>query len=257
MSKNQWLVVLVVVVVLVAAVVDGRASEKGATHRSVIYQGVPIPVELPLNVESRVHFEESVEIGLPSALTLKLDVSSVHGVVYLTATQPFMRQRVALKGVQSGRFVLLDVSSTQAPGSVKDLFIRADESSAPQIDSQPLTAAQVMRYVTRLTLAPRRPKSEGSTINRVAIAVAPNTIYRNVAVASTLLAAWRSNKWLAIAIELRNESDDSVRLSPHDVNGFWRSAGFLHTRLLPRGKRGSQTVMFLVGSHDALAEKLH
>ncbi len=257
MSKNQWLVVLVFVVVLVAAVVEGSTTSKGATHRSVIYQGVPIPVELPLNVESRVHLEESVEIGLPSALISKLDASSVHGVVYLTATQPFTRQRVALKGVRTGRFVLLDVSARQAAESVNDLFIRASESSTPAIDSQPLTAAQVMRYVARLTLAPRRPNSEASTIKRVAVAVAPNSIYRNVAVASTLLAAWRSNEWLAIAIELRNEGDDSIRLSPHEVNGFWRSAGFLHTRLLPRGKRGAQTVMFLVGSHDALAEKLH
>lgn len=257
MSKNQWLVVLVLVVVLVAAVVEGRASEKGATHRSVVYQGVPIAVELPLNAETRVHLEESVEIGLPSALISKLDASSVHGVVYLTATHPFSPQRVALKGVQTGRFVLLDVSSTQAPGSIKDLFIRASKLSPPSIDTPSLTAAQVMRYVARLTLAPRRPKSEASTIKRVAIAVAPNTIYRNVAVTSTLLAAWRSNEWLALAIELRNESDDSIWLSPHDVNGFWRSAGFLHTRLLPRGKRGAQTVMFLVGSHDALAEKLH
>lgn len=254
MRRIDELAVLGMTLMLVTVAVDAGAEREIASTRMVAYRGVPVTIDLPLNQEIRVHFDESVEVGLPVALSAQLDVSSVHGIVYLTALQPFTSQRLALKGTQSGRFMLLDVVASPDSDTSRDIVIRTDGATLVP-DVQPsLTIAQLMRYIAQTTLAPRRPEPLPSRIKRTVLALPADRIYRDFVVVSQLLAAWRTDSWLAIAIELRNQSDEAIALSPGDIAGSWIAVGFQHTRLLPRGKRGAQTVMFLVGSHDAIAE---
>ena len=254
MQSNPWVVTFVLIVVLLAVVAEGAARSNDHPVSTVFYHGVPINIDLRVNEESRIHLEESVEIGLPHILTSKLDVASVHGIVYLTARQTFTRQRVALKGSQTGRFVLLDVSaSTDAP-KIEDLSIRTGNPAVASAGSPSMSPAKLLRVVAKLTLTPLLPKSGSSGIQRVSMTLDPQSIYRGFGIDATLLSAWRSEKWLALVVELRNTTGEAIRLSPRDLRGLWHSAGFVHTRLLPHGKRGAQTVLFLVGAHDALAE---
>lgn len=239
---------------LVAEITEARPVLENVKSRSLIYEGVPVPIELPLNREVRIHLDESVEIGLPVALTAKLDVASVHGVVYLTALQSFSTQRLALKGTQSGRFVLLDVSATSDVEDVETVFIRTDGSKAAPDSPPSFTAVQLMRYVVRATLAPGRPKALPPQIKRTLLAIPQDRLYREFAVDSRLLAAWRTDSFLALAIELGNQSSDAIALDPVEIRGVWHAAAFQHTRLLPQGKHGASTVMFLVGASDAIAD---
>lgn len=253
MNHTPYLVSFVLIVLLLAAFTEGEAKSNDGGVREVPYHGVPIPLDLRLNEETRIHVEESVEIGVPPALTAKLDASSVHGIVYLTATQSFTRQRLVLKGSQSGRFVLLDVAASAGTETVNDLRIQTGRLDSPPSPPS-LTPVQLLRYVAQMTLTPRPSRSERSQIRRMSVAVRPNTIYRDFEVASSVLAAWHTDEWLALAIELRNQGEDAIRLNPSDVDGVWHAAGFAHARLLSRGKRGARSVMFLVGTHDAIAE---
>ena len=232
----------------------GRSASGGVASRSVRYHGIPISIDLPLNQELRVHLDESVEIGLPIALTSKLDVTSVHGIVYLTALQPFVAQRLVLKGVRTRRFILLDVSAASDIDHVEHMSIRTeDTTSAPQSPTS-VSATQLIRYVALTTLAPTRQKALPAQIKRTDLAIPRNSIYRDFRVESTLLAAWRTDRLLALAVELRNESDEATALNPQDIGGVWYVAAFQHSRLLSQEKRGSSTVMFLVGAHDAIAD---
>ena len=248
------MVTLVLIAVLAALVADGEASSNEEPVRTAFYQGIPIDINLRLNEESRIHVDESIEIGLPPVLTSKLDIASVHGIVYLTALQSFTRQRLVLKGVQTGRFVLLDVSASNDALRIEDLYVRAGNPASALAALPSISPAELLRFVAHKTLSPRVLKSKSPQVKRTAITLSPNAVYLGFGIDSSLLSAWRTEKWLALAIELRNESEDSVRVDPHHVGGTWNSAAFTHTRLLPRGKRGSQTVMFLVGAHDAIAE---
>ena len=180
-------------------------------------------------------------------LTSKLNVSSVHGVVYLTALQAFTSRRLALKGTQTGRFVLLDVSAMTEANAIKDIFVGTVSTTFTPDVAPSLTTAQLMRYIALATLAPREPTSLPTEIKRTVLAIPKDRIYRDFAVASTLLAAWRTDRWLALAVELRNQADVAIPLTPSHISGAWIAVGFQHVRLLPQGKRGAQTVMFLVG----------
>ena len=254
MNHTPYLVSFVLIVLLLAAFTEGEAKSSDGGVRVVPYRGVPIPLDLRLNEETRIHVEESVEIGVPPALTAKLHASSVHGIVYLTSTQAFTRQRLVLKGSESGRFVLLDVAASAGAATVKDLHIQTGRSNTTPASPPSLTPVQLLRHVAQVTLAPLPSRSERSHIRRTSVALRPNTIYRDFEVASSVLAAWYTDEWLALAIELRNQGEDAIRLNPNDVDGVWYAAGFVDARLLSRGKRGAQSVMFLVGNHDAIAE---
>ena len=231
-----------------------RPPSDDVKSRLVSYEGVPVPVELPLNQEVRIHLDESVEIGLPIALTAKLDVTSVHGVVYLTALQSFPAQRVALKGSETGRFVLLDVSATSDVADVEAIVIQTDGSVLVADSDRSLTATQLLRHIARVTLAPNRPKALPPQIKRTFLAIPQDRLYREFAVDSRLLAAWRADSLLALAVDLSNQSSEAIALDPSDIGGVWHAAAFQHTRLLPHGKHGASTVMFLVGPYVAIAD---
>ena len=238
-----------------ARATDIRRSASGSVaSRSISYHGVPISIDLPLNQEIRVHLDESVEIGLPTSLTSKLDVTSVHGIVYLTALHAFTAQRLVLKGVRTGRFVLLDVSAASDIELVAHVFIRAEDTTSAPESPSPVSAVQLLRYVALMTLAPTQPNALPAQIKRTALAIPRNNIYRDFTVESTLLAAWRKDRLLALAVELRNESDEVTSLNPRDIRGVWHAVAFQHSRLLSQEKRGSSTVMFLVGAHDAIVD---
>lgn len=241
-------------------VVEGRSSDDDdptpnfVDKQTVVYKGIPIAIALRLHNEIRLHIDESVEIGVPTSLANKIAVSSVHGVVYLKALQSFVAQRLVLKGNRSGRFFLLDVSATPDAVTVQDIFILIDGSPVAAQGSRSLSVTQLMRYAARFTLAPMQPKALPSELKLTGLAIASDSIYRDFEVSSKPLAAWRTDKKLAIAVELRNQSDNPIMLEPSQVAGVWHAVGFQHTRLLPRGKLGANTVMFLVGEHEAIAE---
>ena len=260
MRESLWLLALTMMLLLVAELTEARTTETGrpgsanVKTKSINYEGVPIPIELRLNQEVRVHLDESVEIGLPMALTAKLDVASVHGVVYLTALQSFATQRVALKGSETGRFVLLDVSATSDGTGIEAILIRTDGSMSVPDSERSFTAVQLMRYIARATLAPNRLKAPRSQFKRTMLTISEDRLYRDFAVESSLLAAWRADSLLALAVDLSNQSSDGIALDPSDIGGVWHAAAFQHTRLLPHGKHGASTVMFLVGPYDAIAD---
>ena len=260
MKESLWLLALIAVLLLVSQVIEARAKDisrqasGNVASRAVSYHGVPISIDLPLNQEIRVHVDESVEIGLPTSLTSKLDVTSVHGIVYLTALHAFTAQRLVLKGVRTGRFVLLDVSATSDIEHAEHVSIRAEDTTSEPESPTSVTAVQLIRYVALATLAPTQPNALPAQIRRTALAIPRISIYRDFTVESTLLAAWRTDRLLALAVELRNESDEVATLNPLDIGGVWHAAAFQHSRLLPQEKRGSSTVMFLVGAHDAIAD---
>ena len=260
MRESLRLLAFTMVLPLVAEMTEarttatGRLTSESVKIRSHSYDGVPVPIELPLNQEIRVHLAESVEIGLPVALTAKLDVASVHGVVYLTALQSFSSERLALKGTQSGRFVLLDVSATSDVADVEAIFIRTDGLKSVPDSPRTYTVVQLMRTIARATLAPNRPKALPPQIKRTVLAILPDRLYREFSVSTRLLSAWRTDTFLVLAVELGNQSSDAIVLNPAYIYGVWHAAAFQHTRLLPHGKHGASTVMFLVGAHDATAD---
>ena len=109
----------------------------------------------------------------------------------------------------------------------------------------------MLRFIARLALSSDHQLQHPLEAVRSISHTFPETLYRNYAVTSTVTGAWQTRRWLALAVELRNESTRPVALTPTAVAGRWYAAGFLHGRLLPHGKRGAKSVMFLIRRRDA------
>ena len=255
MNTSRRALPLLVAALLFAQFAEAQRDTSLSTTKRFSYQGVPILLDIQVGTESRVHFGESVEFGLPGVLAESLDVSSVHGIVYLTAREGFDRQRVAIKGKTSGRIVLIDLAaSTSGTGFLRDIYIHPIGTRVNPVVRPKLTMAQFMRFAAQQTLAAKRTKTQLPGVRHASVKVAPNSLYRDFAVQTELHGVWRSHEWIALAVELRNESAKAITLDPQVIGGSWHVVGFLHLRLLPKGKLGATTVMFLVGAHDAVAE---
>ena len=245
---------LVFFVTLALLVAQDALAQLHQSERTVLeYDGVPIELQIPLKDEVRLRFDESVEVGMPDALLGLLDASSVHGIVYLNAHRAFATQRVAIRGETTGQFVLFDVSANEH-GQIKgDVLVRLTQGEQPRVMVQPaLTATFLLNHIAREVLAPRQASHPPEGLRRTTLNLEPNLLYRDFAVESAVLAAWQTRNWLALAVALRNQRSSPLSVDPLAINGSWQAAGFTHGRLLPRGKRGSESVMFLVGPRHAL-----
>lgn len=217
--------------------------------------GVPVPVRLAVNEEMRLHFGETVELGLPVELTQTLNASSVHGVLYLNTAQSIEPTRVAVKGTRSGKFTLLDISASHAAQPLRDLHfnVLGNQGRRHLVETKELSAAQVLRFVAQQTLLPNPPAQElnGLSLCRNSAAIAFR--YQSETVTSTVLSVWRSKRWLALAVELKNRHSVTHEFDPLLVKGDWQAVAFRDVRLLPNGKRGSKSVAFVVGTQAALS----
>lgn len=243
----QWIVAAIFMCCTTNSVAHSASAH--STSQSLTYFGVPVPVRLAVGQELRLHFDESVELGLPHELARRLVVSSVHGILYLTANQSFETTRVAVKGFQSGRFTLLDLIASPAPQSTRDIRFKTSTQSAAKQDeaARSLSAAQILRFVAQQTLLPQPTKTELRGLSKRRVHDGSNFAYRSDAVDATVLSAWQSHQWLALAVELHNKDASTHELDPALVVGQWHSVAFRDTRLLPQGKRGARSILFVVG----------
>lgn len=250
-TLDRLIVALVVVgVLLAAAFVEAQMIETDAGELRVHYAGVPIAITLAVHEETRLRFQESVEIGLSPPLAGQLEITNVHGIVYLTALRPFEPSRVAVKGLESGRFVLLDLDAKQEANSHPDIHVVHGKGTSNLKRERSYTALEFLEELARLTLDSQTSAALPRGISLASIQTPPNAFYRDIDVESKQLGAFRTKRWLGFVVEVENVTEVSVDLDPDAVGGVWHAAGFLHTRLLPASKRGSSSVMFLVKSRD-------
>ena len=211
------------------------------------YENSPLLIDLTVGREQRLHFGDSVEIGVPSELASKLEASSVQGIAYFKPLRGFSRQRVFVKLMESGHFVLLDVAASNQANSHREVFISlASKSRSLAVEVEP-TPIELSRYAAQQLVSPRRLLRIHPQIKPATVDFAGRHLYLTSQLEIDALGAWQTKRQVVVAYSVRNTSQDEVVLTPEAVRGDWRTVSFMHKVLRPGDSPDSRTVMLLVG----------
>lgn len=231
---------------------------------------IPLPVELHVKQERTIFVDKNVEIGIPSQINHKIQVQSIGGVVYLTAKEPFEKNRLQLRDLETGQIILLDILATEKEDKLDNIRLVFDKSvssnntdktlvesavsSASEKNSHnslPAPAALV-RYAAQSLYAPQRTIEPLEGVSRVAMKLPKHlsTLLPNLNVEATPLESWGLNGYVVTAVKIKNKSKESVKLDPRYLQGKFYAASFQHDWLDSTGHLADTTVVYLVTEGD-------
>ena len=102
------------------------------THPAVlVWQGNPLPLDLPLHQEKRLIFSEPVQVDVNGQLTTdQLRIINDHQNVYLTALSTFPKTtRIYITLKNSGQIIFFDVNTTNRTNRTHTTHSLAKDSS--------------------------------------------------------------------------------------------------------------------------------
>ena len=261
-ALGRWIGQRIPGVVLAVFTVTSNGAEPLPPER-IVWDQVPLVVQLPIGVERRVSFPETVRLGLPSALESRLRTQSVDGVVYWLASAPFERARVQVQGLGSGRIYLLDLEAPTEGASTAPIEVHLAEAPREPADvARPGTETTdtvapphyvaLTRFAAQQLYAPERVLADLSVripgVTRIPVRIAPINLYRGGGVTATPVAAWAGGDLHVTAIKLVNRTREVVELDPRALRGHWLTATFHHERLHPAGDPADVTAVYLVSA---------
>jgi integrating conjugative element protein (TIGR03749 family) len=237
-----------------------QAQETAA--RRILWQKVPIAIQLNVGEERLVHFPGPVSVGVPSALDSSLRTQTVNGTVYWRAAAPFSTTRVAVRELDSGRMVLIDLQAGLEPSDNAPIRIMRDtpESTDTGSASMPATTqydyVRLTRFAAQQLYAPRRLVSALPGVVRVPLQEDTVPLVPGGAIEAIPLIAWRAGAHFVTAVKLINRATRPQLLDPRTLRGRWLSATLQHARLLPAGDEADTTVVYLVSAQPFAASRL-
>lgn len=254
-----------------------------AQAEEVVWDRVPIRIDLVVGVESRIDFPADVRVGVQPELVDKetLRQESLNGSVYFTAGKPFKSSRVYATLVKTNKMVLLDVSarvrqktesaepraplkvlvaesqaedvSTSAPSSGESSEKEAvtdQDSERKKSDSVSITPITLTRYAAQQLYAPARLIPQNQNIQRVPMR-APKILaqlYAGGEVRPEPIACWTGGGLYVTAVKVSNLTKTSVDLDPRKLRGRLIHAAFQDKslRLGPIGSDTDTTTIYLI-----------
>ena len=155
----------------------------------IVWDKVPIRLELRTGLERIVHFPGPVTLGVPASVSASLRAQSLDGTVYLRAEVPFAPVRVQVRSLNGGPVYLLDISATDtgAPGPSVRVELAHGLQGRAALDS-PYTASPpgyvaLTRFAARKLYAPVRLAADRPGLARVPVAREPVALVRGGGVA--------------------------------------------------------------------------
>jgi len=247
---------------LLLSSVFGELHAAETAARRIPWQKVPIAVQLTVGEERLVHFPGPVSVGVPATLDASLRTQTVNGTVYWRAAAPFATTRVAIRELDSGRMVLIDLQASFAPSDNVPIRVMLDKPTSGEKGAEatpgPLQHDYVhlTRFAAQQLYAPARLVSALPGVVRVPLQQEAVPLVRGGAVEASPLIAWRAGAHYVTAVKLVNRSTDPQVLDPRALRGQWLSATFQHARLLPVGDEADTTVVYLVSAQPFAAAVL-
>ena len=218
----------------------------------IVWDKVPIRLELRTGLERIVHFPGPVTLGVPASVSARLRAQSLDGTVYLRAEVPFAPVRVQVRSLNGGPVYLLDISATDtgAPGPSVRVELAHGLQGRAALDS-PYTASPpgyvaLTRFAARKLYAPVRLAADRPGLARVPVAREPVALVRGGGVVATPLIAWQAGNLYVTAVRLTNRTAHSYTLDARALRGAWLAATFQHNVLQGVASDASTTVVYLI-----------
>lgn len=226
----------------------------------LVWNKVPLRVELPVGRERLLLFPVPVRLGMPGEIQAKSRLQILpDGTVYWTANEAFPAGRVQVEALSSGNIYLLDVSAHEAapdhPLAVVLPEGKGEETPPPAPSGEgqerpPLDYVALTRMAAHHLYAPLRLVHIPEGVHKVPVGrEATYRLYRGRRVLATPLMAWRAEGLYVTAVKLENTTPEEVVLDPRRLRGQWLTCTFQHARLLPsRDRERSVTAAYLISS---------
>ncbi len=242
-----------------------------AEAETVVWQKVPIRVNLIVGVEQMVILPEEAAIGLPPVLSNNNVFRTLvtGGTAYWTALEPFSNERIQVR-LASGEFLLFDVTAevTKAPpAQVNSIQVTMDEargegdSGASESESQ-ATLFELIRYAAQSIYSPQRLVAPVPDVKSVQVGLSGDfgNLYnegRSPGLVIQPYKAWSAGNYHVTAFIVTNEHDYPITLdhrkvmhSPHakrtGVAPHFVASAFYDRTVPARGKGDNRTTLFIV-----------
>jgi integrating conjugative element protein (TIGR03749 family) len=251
--------------------------------QTVVWQHIPLNVELPVGRQRIIRLPHSARIGLPASIAGDVVSQRFDGWFYLIAKAPFASHKVEIQDNETGQTILINLSaSNKAPDTAINILYPTSKPSTnsqqiPGNNTQASALSGSMAYKTltqfaeQQLYAPKRLLSNPYNIELVqSYANKDGNVPRSKWVYNLFLdgsvvampwAEWRGGNFYVTAVVIKNMLPLSINLTHNLVNlcgrqsGAWRAVTFFPYntgniwQLAPRGDQFSTTVAFLVSSN--------
>ncbi|HAT2073473.1 TPA: TIGR03749 family integrating conjugative element protein [Legionella pneumophila] len=244
MKTGKWLLAWL------ALTASQHALALNAEH--VLWDKIPIPLDLPLNEERLVHFPQAVSI-IDNEAADKIAVLKVQDTLYLKGKETFQNKRLLVQLMPQGEVIILNLNVSDKTHDVKpvDILLEAKENSTnpTQETSNPLdlNAVTLTRFAIQSLYAPQRVLVIPDGLGRVPMQTRKQiSLFYGASIEARPLISWCGDSFYVTAVELKNLLNKEMIVDPRQMTGNWQTATFYPTNTLaPRGKEDTTTV-FLV-----------
>jgi integrating conjugative element protein (TIGR03749 family) len=220
----------------------------------VIWDRVPIAIELPIDGERIISFPSPVSVhNIDARLTPdKISILNNNGTLYITAKKAFSAIRISVQ-LQSGTVVLIDLSGKKnADDRAVSVLLKSDDhqtaSSKAHGSQRGIHYAALMRYAVQHLYAPSRLIATSPDISRFPMRASQSVkLLKRSSTIAMPLASWSSKGLYVTAVLVDNVSNSSQAISPSMLNGRWLAfSAYPVNQLSPRGSQYDRTTLFLL-----------
>ena len=225
------------------------------------WTGDPIPVDLSVGAERRIIVKgaDELRIGIPPGLHGKFTAQSINESSWWKSDTPIDSARVIIGVIPTGEYVVTEVSATEDASPLPNLVITIpDGRTSPNTTPGPSLQtgyAALTRWTIQQLYSPARLRRPLAGVTEDSVNKKPMKLFRcgpsvpsacGGSVEATPVAAWRTQNHYVTAVNLENTTDVPIVLDPRDIRGRWRTAAFVHSRLMPAKHPRSSTTLVLI-----------
>ena len=218
----------------------------------VLWDKTPIPLNLSLNEEQRVHFPQAVSI-VDNEARDKIAVLKVQGTLYIKGKEAFENKRLLVQLMPQGEVIIFNLSAKEkiVAGKPVEVLLESQEkiTSANQESANAfdMNAITLTRFAIQSLYGPPRllviPEGIGRTPMQTRRQI---NLFYGASIEARPLISWHGGTFYVTAVELKNLLNKGVIVDPRRMIGNWQTATFYPSNTLsPRGKEDTTTV-FLV-----------
>jgi integrating conjugative element protein (TIGR03749 family) len=224
----------------------------------VVWDKTPIHIMLPLNQERLIRFPLAISI-VDSGLDKNMGIMKVEDALYLNSRKPFNNKRLVVQLMPDGESIVLSISASKEATDAAPIEVLLAEQNAqpseeshgdaPQEVKKPHEVNPVLltRFAIQSLYAPER-----LLVTPPGVARAPMRTHKNIAlvygasITARPLISWQGDDLYVTAIELKNELNKRVVISPAKLLGNWQTASFFPTNTLEARGSADTTTAFVV-----------
>ena len=250
MNSRHWNLRLLLAWMLLGLLAQSSLAE---APQRILWEKVPIRLELRVGTERIVHFPGPVTLGLPQHLTGSLRAQSLDGTVYLTAHTAFETARIQVRSTTGTPIYLLDVEAKEHAPAGPTVQVELPRTPMLNSDSGATSHAfgyvALTRFAARKLYAPKRLAKDVPGIVLVPVSNEPRALVRGAGIEARALASWRAGSRFVTAVQLTNRSAQPHTLDVRTLRGDWLAATFQHHRLHAAGSDADTTALYLISAH--------